>query len=136
MQNMYKYLKSAIEGESKTEKQHDLNVFKKSEELALKYGIKYDGKSFVPDDLELADATFEAGIELLHSVGVYCKNTERVIQIGEEDILKSLNVINPLEIGRLKEKITINHRYPMSPIPPIIIGGPMGEVFPKKIFFI
>lgn len=134
MQNMYKYLKSAIEGESKTEKQHDLNVFKKSEELALKYGIKYDGKSFVPDDLELADATFEAGIELLHSVGVYCKSTERVIQIDEEDILKSLNVINPLEIGRLKEKVTVTHRYPLSPIPPIIIGGPMGGSVSEENF--
>lgn len=134
MQNMYKYLKNAIEGESKTEKQHDLNVFKKSEDLALKYGIKYDGKSFVPDDLELADATFEAGIELLHSVGVYCKSTEKVIQIAEEDILKSLNVINPLEIGRLKEKVAVTHRYPLSPIPPTIIGGPMGGSVSEENF--
>ena len=134
MQNMYKYLKNAIEGKRKTEKQHDLNVFKKSEELALKYGIKYDGKSFVTDDLELADATFEAGIELLHSVGVYCKSTERVIQIDEEDILKSLNVINPLEIGRRKEKVSVAHRYPLSPMPPTIIGGPMGGCVSEENF--
>jgi len=134
MQNMYKYLKNAIEGESKTEMQHNINIFKKSEELALKYGIKYDGKSFVPEDLELADATFEAGIELLHSVGVYCKSTERVIQIDEEDILKSLNVINPLEIGRQKEKVIVSHRYPMAPIPPTIIGGPMGGSVSEENF--
>lgn len=126
MQNMYKYLKSAIEGEIKTEKRHDLEVFKTSEELALKYGIEYDGRSFVPTDLEMADATFEAGIELLHSVGIYCKSTERVIQIDEEDILKSLNVINPLEIGRLKERVAIPHRYPLTSIPPVIIGGAGG----------
>ncbi|WP_406655940.1 monomethylamine:corrinoid methyltransferase [Methanolobus sp. ZRKC2] len=134
MQNMYKYLKSAIEGERKTEKQHDLEVFKLSEELALKYDIEYDGESFVPNDLVMADATFEAGIELLHSVGIYCRSTERVIKIDEEDILKSLNVINPLEIGRLKEKVSIPHRYPLVSIPPIIIGGPMGGSVSEKMF--
>ncbi len=134
MQNMYKYLKSAIEGETKTEKQHDLDVFKKSEELAVKYDIEYDNKSFVPTDLEMADATFEAGIELLHTVGVYCRSTERIIHIDEEDILKSLNVINPLEIGRLKEKVAIPHRYPLVSIPPVIIGGPMGGSVSEENF--
>ncbi|WP_406660378.1 monomethylamine:corrinoid methyltransferase [Methanolobus sp. ZRKC3] len=134
MQNMYKYLKNAIEGEKKTEKQHDLQVFKKSEQLALKYGIKYDGKSFVPNDLEMADATFEAGIELLHSMGIYCRSTERVINIDEEDILKALNVTNPLVIGRLKERVVVNHRYPLSSIPPVIIGGPMGGSISEENF--
>ncbi len=134
MQNMYKYLKNAIEGEKKTEQEHDIQVFKKSEQLALKYGIEYDGRSFVPVDLDMADATFEAGIELLHSVGIFCRSTQRVINIDEEDILKALNVSNPLEIGRLKEKVVVNHRYPMASIPPVIIGGPMGGSVSEENF--
>lgn len=134
MQNIYKYLKSAIEGEKRTERKHDVMVFKKSEELAFKYGIEYDPSVFVPDDLELADAVFEAGIELLHSVGVFCKSTQRVININEEDILKALNTTNTLEIGRLKEKVVVPHRYPMVSFPPVIIGGPTGGSVSEKNF--
>ncbi len=126
MQNIYKYLKYAIGGEKRTEREHDIKVFKKSEELALKYEIKYDPRVFVPDDLEAADSVFEAGIELLHSVGIFCRSTQRVINIDEEDILKALNTTNPLEIGRLKEKVIVPNRYPMASFPPVVIGGPMG----------
>ena len=117
MQNIYKYLKYAIGGEKRTEREHDIMVFKKSEELALKYGIEYDPKVFVPDDLEMGDAVFEAGIELLHSVGIFCRSTQRVINIDEEDILKALNTTNPLEIGRLKEKSGCTTSVPYDIIP-------------------
>jgi methylamine--corrinoid protein Co-methyltransferase len=134
MQNIYKYLKYAIEGEKRTEREHDIKVFKKSEELALKYGIEYDPNVFVPDDLEMGDAVFEAGIELLHSVGIFCRSTQRVINIDEEDILKSLNTTNPLEIGRLKEKVVVPHRYPMISFPPTVIGGPTGGSVSEQNF--
>ncbi|ETA68120.1 MAG: methylamine---corrinoid protein Co-methyltransferase [Methanolobus sp.] len=134
MQNIYKYLKYAIGGEKRTEREHDIMVFKKSEELALKYGIEYDPKVFVPDDLEMGDAVFEAGIELLHSVGIFCRSTQRVINIDEEDILKALNTTNPLEIGRLKEKVVVPHRYPMISFPPVIIGGPTGGSVSEQNF--
>ncbi|MEZ5335640.1 MAG: monomethylamine:corrinoid methyltransferase [Methanolobus sp.] len=134
MQNIYKYLKSAIGGEKRTEKQHDIKIFKKSEELAFKYGIEYDPAVFVPDDLELADAVFEAGIELLHSVGIFCRSAQRVINIDEENILKALNTTNPLEIGRLKEKVVVPHRYPTVSFPPVIIGGPTGGSVSEKNF--
>ncbi|MDG6243991.1 MAG: monomethylamine:corrinoid methyltransferase [Methanolobus sp.] len=134
MQNIHKYLKSAIEGEKRTEREHDIRIFKKSEELALKYDIKYDPSILVPDDLEMADAVFEAGIELLHSVGIFCKSTQRIINIEEEDILKALNTTNTLEIGRLKEKVVVPPRYPMVSIPPIIIGGPLGGSVTEENF--
>ena len=134
MQSMYKYLKYAIEGEKKSEKKHDMDVFKKSEELASKYNIHYDGTSFIPEEEEIADAVFEAGIELLHSVGVYCTSTGRVLKINEEDILKALSTSSTLEIGRLKEKVLVPHRFPLSSIPPVIIGGPMGGVVSEENF--
>ncbi|WMW26349.1 monomethylamine:corrinoid methyltransferase [Methanolobus sediminis] len=134
MQNIYKYLKYAIGGEKRTEREHDIKVFKKSEELALKYGIEYDPRIFIPDDLEMADAVFEAGIELLHSIGIFCRSTQRVIDIDEEDILKALNTTNPLEIGRLKEKVVVPQRYPMVSFPPVIIGGPMGGSVSEENF--
>ncbi len=136
MHNIYKYLQCALEGEEKTEMKHDLAIFKKCKELTSKYNIKYDKESFVPDDEKLADSVFEAGLELLLSVGIYCINTGRTIKIDEEDILKSLNTSKSLEIGRFKEQVSVPARQPMDPRPPIIIGGPMGGTVSEENFLL
>ena len=99
MHNVYDYVKQALEGEEKSEMQHDIGIFKRCTELTSKYGIKYDGAGFVPMDMKLADSVFEAGVELLLSVGIYCMNTSKTIKIDEEDVLKSLHTSKSLEIS-------------------------------------
>ncbi len=41
-------------------------------------------------DDDLADRVFKAGIELFADVGVYCVDTNRIIQFTEEEILEAL----------------------------------------------
>jgi methylamine--corrinoid protein Co-methyltransferase len=134
MSNIYGYLKSALDGEEKTETKHDIVIFKKCKELALKHGIEYDGKTFVPDDENLADSLFKAGIELLVSVGVYCTTTGRTIVINEDEIMRALSPARPLEIGRSRERVSVPNRSPMDPRPPVIIGGPMGGTVSEENF--
>jgi methylamine--corrinoid protein Co-methyltransferase len=134
MQNMHKYLKYALEGEEKSEAKHDMAVYKKCQELAAKYGIKYDKKTFVPEDEILADSVFEAGIQLLVSVGIFCTTTERTIKIDLEDISECLNTARALEIGRFREVVSVPNRSPMDPRPPVIIGGPMGGTVSEENF--
>ncbi len=134
MHNIYKYLKYALEGEERSETEHDISIFKKCKELESKYGIKYDRESFVPDDERLADSVFKAGVELLLSLGIYCVSTGRTIKIDEEDILKSLNTSKSLEIGRFKERVSVPNRQPMDSKPPVIIGGPMGGTVSEENF--
>lgn len=131
---MYGYLKRALEGEEKKETAHDMEVFQKSQELAEKYEIKYDGESFVPDDDRMADALFEAGLELLLSVGVYCTDTGRSIKFEEDEVLKALKATKTFEIGRFGEKVEVSNRYPMDSEPPVIIGGPMGGTVSEENF--
>ena len=50
MSDVYKYLKYAMTGDKKSESQHDMSIFMKSEELAKKYEIEYDPNTFVPTD--------------------------------------------------------------------------------------
>lgn len=134
MSQLYNYLKSATEGEKKKETKHDMAVFQKAEELAGEYDISYDGESFVPDNDELADSVFEAGVELLSSIGIYCIDTERTIPIDENDIYRSIHALKELEIGRRREKIPVPERCSMDPVPPVIIGGPMGGTVSEENF--
>ncbi|AKB84678.1 monomethylamine:corrinoid methyltransferase [Methanococcoides methylutens] len=134
MNNIYKYLRSATTGEEKPEEKHDMNVFMKSQELAEEFDIKYDGESIVPTDTSLADSVFEAAVQLLTSVGIYCTDTKKTIQIEEEDISRYLNTSEALEIGRKNEKVTVPFRYIMDSEPPVIIGGPMGGTVSEENF--
>ncbi|NYT19679.1 MAG: monomethylamine:corrinoid methyltransferase [Methanosarcinales archaeon] len=134
MNNIYKYLKYATTGEEKSEEKHDMEVFMRSQELAEEYDIKYDGESIVPTDTSLADSVFEAAVQLLTSQGIYCIDTKKTIKIEEEDIIKSLNTSEMLEIGRLKEKVIVPFRYTMDSEPPVIIGGPMGGTVSEESF--
>ncbi|ADI74320.1 Monomethylamine methyltransferase MtmB [Methanohalobium evestigatum Z-7303] len=134
MKQLYNYLKAATEGEQKKEKKHDMEVFQKAEELAEEYDIKYDNESFVPDDDELADSVFEAGIDLLSSTGVYCIDTERIIPVDKDDILKSIYSLKELEIGKYREKVPVPERCPVDSTPPVIIGGPMGGTVSEENF--
>lgn len=131
---MYEYLKRALEGEEKKESKHDMEVFQKSQELAADYGIEYNEEIFVPDDNMMADSLFEAGIELLLSVGVYCTDTGRTIKLEEDEVFKALDGVKTLEIGRSREKVSVPNRYPMASEPPVIIGGPMGGTVSEASF--
>ncbi|MCG8501707.1 MAG: monomethylamine:corrinoid methyltransferase, partial [Firmicutes bacterium] len=130
----YKYLKYAMTGDKKSENQHDMSIFMKSEELAKKYEIEYDPNTFVPTDYSMADSVFEAAVELLTSIGIYCIDTNKSIQIDEEDIRKATKSTETLEIGRLREKVLVPNRYMQDTEPPIIIGGPMGGTVSEENF--
>ncbi len=132
MSNVYKYLRKSFSGEEKEEKDHDMDVLKISHELAEYYQIVHDEDVFVPHDVNMADAVFSAAIELLTSVGIYCKDTGRTIPVNHEEILRALATPNNLEIGRFKERIKVVNRMMMDCQPPVIIGGPMGGKVSEK----
>ncbi|MDG6244379.1 MAG: monomethylamine:corrinoid methyltransferase [Methanolobus sp.] len=132
MSNVYKYLRKSFSGGEIEEKAHDEDILKVSHELAEYYGIVQDEEIFVPYDVNMADSVFSAAIELLTNVGIYCKDTGRVIKIDHEEILKSLGTPNNLEIGRFKERIKVANRMLMDCQPPVIIGGPMGGKVSEK----
>ncbi|MCD4704405.1 MAG: monomethylamine:corrinoid methyltransferase [Methanosarcinaceae archaeon] len=134
MSDVYKYLKHAMIGDEKTESQYDRSIFMKSEELAKEHEIDYDPNIFVPTDPSMADSVFEAAVELLTSVGIYCINTNRSIPIDEEDIRKASTSTETLEIGRLREKVLVPNRYMQDSEPPVIIGGPMGGTVSEEHF--
>ena len=47
--------------------------------LVDKYAVKFDRSAVVPDDEDLTDRVFQAGLELAVEVGMFCQNTSRRI---------------------------------------------------------
>ncbi|WP_406656868.1 monomethylamine:corrinoid methyltransferase [Methanolobus sp. ZRKC2] len=134
MADIHSYLRRAVNGEKKDEQKHDLEVFRQSQKLVSSHGITYDEDEFVPSEVEFADSVFEAALDLLLKVGIYCIDTGRVIKLDEDEILSSIKVPKTLEIGRFNEVVSVPNRYTMDSEPPVIIGGPMGGTVSEKYF--
>ena len=54
------------------------------------FSIDYKPENPVPADDDLADRLFEAAIEFVVRTGVYCDDTNRIIQFERDEIIKAL----------------------------------------------
>ena len=80
-----------FEGQYMSQEKFDLEVFvPELSNVINKYKIQYDPDICVPDDDDLADRVFQAGLEFYQNVGTYCVDTERVVRFTEVEILAAL----------------------------------------------
>ena len=106
------------------EKQFDLSIFRKGQELQQKYGIKYNPEEPLDGTGELADRIFHAGVEFFLSIGTYCVNTRRVIRISEKELLAELAVCpQQVKLGQGDDRVTLLHRDVEGKQEPIVIAG-------------
>lgn len=66
-------------------------VFPTLLELIAKYDIQYDAEHPVSNDDALADRVFNAAVEFMEKVGIYCQDTGRVVSFSREEILKAVS---------------------------------------------
>jgi methylamine--corrinoid protein Co-methyltransferase len=106
-----------------------------AKELAEKYGIKMDKKTIVPEDPELIEKLWQAGLDMLVTCGVYCMDTGRVIKYTRDEVLTSIaSAPDHFVFGEGKEAIQVVPRAYNSPKPPIIQGGPTGSPCSEAMF--
>ena len=90
-QNFLDIFKKALDGPVMTENDFEMRRFMpKVNEIVKKYGIKYDKENPVPEDDSAADNLFEAAVEFLKEVGIYCQDTNRVMEFSESEIKYSI----------------------------------------------
>jgi methylamine--corrinoid protein Co-methyltransferase len=103
--------------------------------LAEKYDIKMDKKTIVPEDRELIDKLWEAGLELLVTCGVYSMDTGRVIKYTRDEVLTAITAApDHFIFGEGKEATYVVPRSYDSSRPPIIQGGPTGSPCSEEAF--
>jgi len=78
----------AVKGPIMSEKDFDMKVFVPALNGVVKaYGITYDKENPVPSDDRAADHLYRAAVDFLSRVGVYCQDTNRVMQFSLREIL-------------------------------------------------
>lgn len=92
MLNPRKIYSRAEEGPTINEDEFDIHLlYPKLKELTEKYEIDYDAEHPVPSDDGLADRVFQASVDFLDEVGVYCKNTNKLIEFSREEIREAID---------------------------------------------
>lgn len=106
------------------EKQYDLALFKKTQELQKKYGIKYDPAKPVDVEGGMADRIYAAGTKLFLDLGTYCTTTKRVIKVSEGELREEIQSRpETVEMGQGRDRVKMVHREVGGPQEPIVIAG-------------
>ncbi len=134
--DVYEVYERALKGPKVTEKDWDFKIIPQTaKKLQKKYDIKLDKHTIVPEDEELINNLFNAGLDMLEECGVYCIDTGRVIKYTREEILNCVNSApDHFTYGEGKEAIQVVPRSYDSPKPPVIQGGPTGSPCSEEMF--
>jgi len=81
--------------------------------VQAKYKIEADPDEPVMADPDMADAVFQAGMELLLELGLYCQDTKRIIKFTEEEIKEAIATArHEVTLGQGRDEITLKPRAP------------------------
>jgi methylamine--corrinoid protein Co-methyltransferase len=82
-------------------------------EIVARHKIERDPDEPIMSDPAMADEIFQAGVELLLEVGLYCKDTKRIVKLTEEEIKEVINTRkSEVTLGKDRDAITLKPRAP------------------------
>jgi len=112
--NIVDYLKKITEGSMYTEKDFYLKLMiPKIKKIIKEYDLHYNKESIIVNDDNLANRVFEAAIELIAEVGIYCENTNRVISFDKSEVIEGLEMpYNDSIFGEGKDRNRMAPRKP------------------------
>jgi len=88
MLNFLEVYERALSGPVLSERDFDVKVFiPRLRQVVKDYGIHYVKDSPVSYDDAAADNLYEAAVDFFNQVGVYCRDTSRIIQFARSEIL-------------------------------------------------
>jgi methylamine--corrinoid protein Co-methyltransferase len=109
------------------EKDFDFSIMRlKLKEVIAEHDIKYDRENLVPSDDSLADAVFNAALELYLETGTYCLSTHRQIKFEEAEIREALhNAPSQITFGEGQDARVMTNRRIEDQKPPLCLtsGG-------------
>jgi len=120
----------AMKGPKMPDMEWNMGLFKRSEELRTEHKIPEPGEDelFCYDE-ELADRAFNAGVELLASLGLYCVSNSRIVKLSEEEVLNAVRALpSDVNVGQGRDLRTFFKRRIEDTRPPRIVGGMHGPV--------
>lgn len=102
--------------------------------LKQKYDLSF-GKDIIPEDKEVKENLFNAGLEMLVTTGFYCQDLGRVMHVTEEEVWEGIKKTpTKLILGEGKDIARFYPRHGNAPVKPIIQGGPTGSPISEDVF--
>lgn len=103
--------------------------------LKEKYKIKIDPQEVIPEDKDMVNRLFQAGLEMLVTTGYYCQDLGRVMHVTEEEVWEGIKKTpTKLILGEGKDIARFYPRHGNSNVKPIIQGGPTGSPISEDVF--
>ena len=110
-------------------------IYQTAKQLKEKYKLQFDRTKIIPTDTDMIDRLFQAGFEMLVSLGVYCMDTGRVIKYTEDEVLAAIAAAPyELTLGEGRDARRLVARSFDDPRPPLCQGGPTGAPVSEGIF--
>ncbi len=136
MKTYYEILDRANSGPYMDEETWDLDrVAATTLQLVEKHKLSWDPEQIITDDPGLADTVFDAGLDLANTLGVYCRDTRRVIEFEPEDLEKGLRYMpQRLVLGEGKDQRVMAPRRIMDDRPPLVWSGNAGAPIPEQYY--
>jgi methylamine--corrinoid protein Co-methyltransferase len=120
---MIDVLRRAETGPICMERDFDLKILRlKLKELIKEHDIKYNPDNLVPDDNSLADAVFNAAVDLYLKTGTLCLSTHRQIKFEESEIKEALrNAPKVITFGEGQDTRDMSSRKVEDQMPPLCL---------------
>jgi len=136
MLNYLEILDRAQDGPYITEEDWDLDkVAMTTAKIVRKYKLAWDPEDIITDDPGLADAIFEAGLELAKEIGCYSRSTERIIEFEPGELEEGLRRMpQSLVMGEGKDARTLFPRRIMDERLPLVWAGNPGAPHSRELF--
>ena len=118
------------------EKEWDRKItFQTANRLKKKYKLKFDRSVIIPTDTDMIDRLFQAGLEMLVEMGVYCMDTGRVIKYTEDEVMMAAATApDRVTLGEGHDARLLAGRSFDDSHPPLCQGGPTGAPVSENIF--
>ena len=103
--------------------------------LKEKYKISIPEDTFIPEDKDMINRLFQAGLEMLVTTGYYCQDLGRVMHVTEEEVWEGIKKTpKKIILGEGKDIARFYPRHGNSNVKPIIQGGPTGSPLSEDYF--
>jgi methylamine--corrinoid protein Co-methyltransferase len=133
--DIFETYERSVKGQKVVEKEFDYNILPMNlMNIRQKYNINF-GKEIIPEDKELINNLFLAGMEMLVTTGMYNADTGRIIKITEAEVKEGIKKApKRLIMGEGRDAAYFNARHGNEAVKPIIQGGPTGAPVSEDIF--
>jgi len=135
MTNIWDVIGRSESGPYIKEDKYDWQIGLTAGELVKKYDIRFDPEQVVPEDDDLADRVYQASLDLFLELGIYCRDTSRLVKFSRDEVETALRYApTSITYGQGKDEAVMVYRGVEDATPPFCLCTPVGQSVAEERF--